>query len=336
VGNILGTSFAQTGFSWDPNISPNNESFAAAVRAVTTRLGLGTGGGGGGGTLSNPTNKVSTIATNGTSTAGMRSDGAPAIDQAMAPVWTGVHSFGTDIQFTDITTPSAPSNGTLKLASVASPAANISQLTVFDAFGASIMIGYENHMLVYNAGTATFTRGNLAYINGGHGNQPTIGYAQANDPSTMPAVGYAQYNIDPGSFGVIHVYGLVSGNTNAFSVGDRLFVSETTPGALTNTVPASGKISQEVGFVTVSAGGFGGKLIVGVQTEEHAVLQPEATLSTGDLFYASGTHSVNRLAIGTSTTQVLTVSAGIPAWGSVPGYAAFAFDSVFYSQAGGI
>lgn len=45
-GNILGTSFASGGFRFDPNISPNNQSFAAAVLAVLRR----TGGGGGGGT----------------------------------------------------------------------------------------------------------------------------------------------------------------------------------------------------------------------------------------------------------------------------------------------
>jgi hypothetical protein len=52
LGNILGTSFATAGFSYDPNISPNNQSFSAAVRAVALKnataivtAGTGTGGG---------------------------------------------------------------------------------------------------------------------------------------------------------------------------------------------------------------------------------------------------------------------------------------------------
>lgn len=48
MSNVLGTSFATSGFTFDANISPNNQSFSLAVRAVTKQLGLGTGGGGGG------------------------------------------------------------------------------------------------------------------------------------------------------------------------------------------------------------------------------------------------------------------------------------------------
>jgi hypothetical protein len=35
MGNVLGTSFATSGFSFDPNLSPNNQSFSYAVRAVS-------------------------------------------------------------------------------------------------------------------------------------------------------------------------------------------------------------------------------------------------------------------------------------------------------------
>lgn len=41
----------------------------------------------------NPTASVSTSAVNGVATTFMRSDGAPAIDQAMTPTWTGLHTF---------------------------------------------------------------------------------------------------------------------------------------------------------------------------------------------------------------------------------------------------
>lgn len=39
MSNILGTGFAQSGFSFDPNLSPFNQSFAAAVRAVEAARG---------------------------------------------------------------------------------------------------------------------------------------------------------------------------------------------------------------------------------------------------------------------------------------------------------
>jgi len=48
VSNVLGTAFATAGFSFDPNLSPNNQAFSLAVLAVVNRAGFGTGGGGGG------------------------------------------------------------------------------------------------------------------------------------------------------------------------------------------------------------------------------------------------------------------------------------------------
>ena len=49
--------------------------------------------GGAAGSVTNPSALVSTTATNGVSTSAMRADGAPAIDQAMNPTWTGTHIF---------------------------------------------------------------------------------------------------------------------------------------------------------------------------------------------------------------------------------------------------
>ena len=51
----LGTGFAQSGFSNEPNVSPFNQWFSNAVLAVLTRLSVyppGTGGGGGSGITS--------------------------------------------------------------------------------------------------------------------------------------------------------------------------------------------------------------------------------------------------------------------------------------------
>lgn len=122
----FGTAFATAGFSQDPNLSPNNQGFSNAVLAVCQRAGLpfgfepantvlaGPASGtnalptyralvaadvpasilpGGFNGFGNPTNKVSGTATNGTSTTAMRSDGAPALDWAQSPTWTGNHIF---------------------------------------------------------------------------------------------------------------------------------------------------------------------------------------------------------------------------------------------------
>jgi hypothetical protein len=45
-------------------------------------------------TGANPTSSVGVTATNGIATTFMRSDAAPALNQAIVPTWTGVHTFG--------------------------------------------------------------------------------------------------------------------------------------------------------------------------------------------------------------------------------------------------
>lgn len=93
MSNVLGTSFAQTGFSYDPNLSPYNQSFSYAVRAVllanlqSALIPLGTG------YFANPSAKVALTGTNGTSTLAMRADAAPPLDTNISPTWAGVHTF---------------------------------------------------------------------------------------------------------------------------------------------------------------------------------------------------------------------------------------------------
>ena len=43
--------------------------------------------------FANPTAQVALVAVNGAATTAMRSDGAPALSQAIAPTWTGEHTF---------------------------------------------------------------------------------------------------------------------------------------------------------------------------------------------------------------------------------------------------
>lgn len=53
--------------------------------------------------FANPTASVGLVAVNGVATTAMRSDAAPALDQAIAPTWTGIHTFGAG------TAPNTPS-----------------------------------------------------------------------------------------------------------------------------------------------------------------------------------------------------------------------------------
>lgn len=61
------------------------------------------GGGGSGASGANPTASVGTSAVNGSATTFLRSDGAPAINQAMAPTWTGAHTWSPVANATPLT-----------------------------------------------------------------------------------------------------------------------------------------------------------------------------------------------------------------------------------------
>jgi len=92
---------------------------------------------------------------------------------------------------------------------------------------------------------SAITAGQVLYIKGlaGDGETPTVGLADADDASKMPAFGlaYAGAN-DQAEVQVVSFGNLYNVNTSSFSVGDTLYVS-TTAGALTNTKP-TGEISQ--------------------------------------------------------------------------------------------
>ncbi len=66
--------------------------------------------------LDNPSATIGLTAVNGSATTGIRSDGAPALSQAIVPTWTGVHTFSKTVNTTPadavvVSTPTAAANG---------------------------------------------------------------------------------------------------------------------------------------------------------------------------------------------------------------------------------
>jgi len=104
------------------------------------------------------------------------------------------------------------------------------------------------------------TKGQAVYIKGlaGDGTTPTVGLADADDPTKMPAFGLA-FNTANNSaeIQIVQVGNLGGLNTSGFSVGDTLYI-DTTPGAVTKTKP-TGESSQlqNIGRVIRSDNGAG-------------------------------------------------------------------------------
>jgi hypothetical protein len=110
------------------------------------------------------------------------------------------------------------------------------------------------------------SKGDVVYIAGVSGGVPTVDKAQANSASTMPAFGVCYAAASLNAEVQIVTFGNLEGiNTGSFAVGDTLFVSATTAGALANSAPAGeSNLIQNIGrVVKVDAVGNSGVYKIG-------------------------------------------------------------------------
>lgn len=109
--------------------------------------------------------------------------------------------------------------------------------------------GQEIHRYVYNGTASTITNGSIVYQSGNQGVYASVSLAKADADSTSVVAGVATEDIAPSSYGYITVLGEVHGlNTNSWTIGTRLYLSDTTAGTFTSTAPQKSII---VGVVTV-------------------------------------------------------------------------------------
>ena len=117
-----------------------------------------------------------------------------------------------------------------------------------------------------NDNGSAITKGQAVYINGVNGTVPTVALAQANSATTMPAFGVALTNAnDQAEVQVLTFGNLTSYDTTTYSLslGDTVYVSATSAGALTNTAPTGeSSLIQNIGKV-VRAHASDGVLKVG-------------------------------------------------------------------------
>jgi hypothetical protein len=92
---------------------------------------------------------------------------------------------------------------------------------------------------VYNETGATLTKGTIVYINGGHGNLPTITKALAtSDATSAQTYGIVRTDITNNNNGYVTVIGNLDNiDTQAYAAGTQLYLSGTTAGAWTDVKP---------------------------------------------------------------------------------------------------
>src|SRR6056300_1280978 len=110
----------------------------------------------------------------------------------------------------------------------------------------------QNHTFLYAKAEETISKGDAVYATGTIGNNMfEIRKAQANSGATMPALGLAYQNFALNGEGLIVTFGRADGvNTDDFQVGETVYVSAATAGALSNVKPyGATDLIQNIGLV---------------------------------------------------------------------------------------
>ena len=108
-------------------------------------------------------------------------------------------------------------------------------------------------------------KGDVVYANSAAGDTPIVSKADSSDPDKMPSIGIVQYgSITTGSTGHVVTFGVFTMDLDAtFVNGDTLYVSNTTPGGLMNTVPTGTTTVDKIQNVGICIKpGSGGKILV--------------------------------------------------------------------------
>ena len=111
-------------------------------------------------------------------------------------------------------------------------------------------IGQEMVSYAYNSHTTTINNGELVYFfSNSNGNPAVKRFVADRTLESELVLGVATENITSGSKGYVTEFGIVRGlDTSAFSVGDVLYASASTAGAITNVKPVSPNVVVVVGI----------------------------------------------------------------------------------------
>lgn len=121
---------------------------------------------------------------------------------------------------------------------------------MFDGGHVKSVLGQTLHQRVLNETGSTLTKGQVVYVSGAQGNRVTVDLALADADSTSATIiGLVAYAIADAAEGYVITEGVIKGvNTNGFTEGLPVYLSPTTPGALTQTKPEAPQHLALVGY----------------------------------------------------------------------------------------
>jgi len=127
------------------------------------------------------------------------------------------------------------------------------QVLRYDAGSGDFLNEYDDYEVrrIKAATGVTIAKGEAVYISGAHNaNVAEVGLAKADSASTMPCIGIAAENLNPGDEGVAISFGRATGVAADYTEGETLYVSAATAGAVTNVKPTGAtNLIQNVGVL---------------------------------------------------------------------------------------
>lgn len=179
------------------------------------------------------------LGTDGTDVAWATSTGTASPVRANNPL------FPVQVRFTAMTPPSFAA-GQFFYDSV-----NQSMTFHNDEADVALQVGQEGWIRVRNASGVTISNGQVVYVDGIDGGLPRVALARADTLATAEAIGLATHDIETATTGYVTFYGLVRDfDTSSFTIADRLYLSASVAGALTNTAPSDPNFVVPIGIVT--------------------------------------------------------------------------------------
>jgi hypothetical protein len=230
----------------------------------------------------------------------------PAIGGTTPAAVTGTTGTFTDVAVENVLMDTSPSSPSTSEGSYYWDATDHCLTVHNDEADTSLQVGQKLIIRVRNESGSTINDGKLVYVTGvesGGESRPLIDLAQADAESTAATIGMATHDIENNSYGYIASFGLVrSLNTASFSAGDPIYLSASSAGGFTSTVPASPNFVKAVGYVIESDAATGSLLIAitpdvstpAGDSEGLTILGRKGsagTINAGEVVYVTGYHS---------------------------------------------
>jgi len=202
-----------------------------------------------------------------------------------------------------------------------------------------VRVGAQLQQQVRNSTGSTITKGQVVYISGSTGQIGNIILAQANSYTSSQVIGITVQDIPNNTNGYVVIYGTVENiNTSGLTAGQNIYLSATTPGALTQTEPSTPDYAVHMGVCLYSNTNNGKLLIVpdnksidsGYIIGQVAIAQGgtngTATPTAGAVAYGTGTAYAFTSA-GTTGQVLQSNGTSAPTWVTPTAYATVTDDT---------